>query len=118
MKIIRTLFLRIAIILLFILAIESTVNHVFGAVPEVHPLEETIRKNTVFVLEYKAFHKGSHRATIVASSTKKSEGPATIEEAIELSKYPRHKVLATGYTAGYESTGKYPESPSFGITYS
>ena len=118
MKIIRTLFLRIAIILLFILAIESTVNHVFGAMPDVHPLEETIRKNQVFGLEYKAFHKGSHRATIVASITKKSEGPATIEEAIELSKYPKHKVLATGYTAGFESTGKYPDSPSYGVTYS
>lgn len=118
MKIIRSLFLRIAIILLFILAVESTVNHVFGAMPDVHPLEETIRKNQVFGLEYKPFHKGSHRATIVASATKKSEGPATIEEAIELSKYPKHKVLATGYTAGFESTGKYPDSPSYGVTYS
>ncbi|MFJ7640366.1 3D domain-containing protein [Peribacillus sp. NPDC097264] len=118
MKIIRTLFLRVAIILLFFLAIESTVHHVFGAEPEVHPLEETIRKNTVFELEYKAFHRGHHKATFIASSTKKSGGPPTIEEAIELSKYPKHKVLATGYTAGYESTGKYPDSPSYGITYS
>ena len=27
-------------------------------------------------------------------------------------------VVATGYTAGYESTGKYPNHPSYGITYS
>lgn len=28
------------------------------------------------------------------------------------------KVTATGYTAGYESTGKHPSHPSYGITYS
>lgn len=56
-------------------------------------------------------------ATLVASASR-SNGPATIEEGIELLKYPKHEVLATGYTAGYESTGKYPESPSYGITYS
>ncbi|MBW4839950.1 MAG: 3D domain-containing protein [Paenibacillaceae bacterium] len=28
------------------------------------------------------------------------------------------KVLATGYTAGYESTGKKPSHPQYGITYS
>ncbi len=38
MKIVKALFLRVAIIILFILAIESTLNHVFGAVPEDHPL--------------------------------------------------------------------------------
>lgn len=33
-----------------------------------------------------------------------------------LSKYPIVHVLATGYTAGIESTGKKPGDPSFGIT--
>lgn len=28
------------------------------------------------------------------------------------------KVMATGYTAGYESTGKHPNHPQYGITYS
>ncbi|WP_397386281.1 3D domain-containing protein [Paenibacillus sp. VCA1] len=28
------------------------------------------------------------------------------------------KVMATGYTAGYESTGKHPSHPQYGITYS
>ncbi|GIO38589.1 hypothetical protein J41TS12_34500 [Paenibacillus antibioticophila] len=28
------------------------------------------------------------------------------------------KVIATGYTAGYESTGKHPNHPQYGITYS
>ncbi|MBK5485196.1 3D domain-containing protein [Peribacillus sp. TH16] len=117
MKILKTLFLRVAIIILFILAIESTLNHVFGASSEVHPLEDAMRQNRMIGLEYKAVHRGSHVTTLAASASM-SNSPATIEEAIELSKYPKHEVLATGYTAGYESTGKYPESPSYGITYS
>lgn len=32
--------------------------------------------------------------------------------------YPTLLVLATGYTAGVESTGKNPNSPNYGITYS
>ncbi|MBF0705953.1 3D domain-containing protein [Alkalihalobacillus hwajinpoensis] len=34
------------------------------------------------------------------------------------SQYPTHTVTATGYTAGEESTGKTPEHPAYGITYS
>jgi len=32
--------------------------------------------------------------------------------------YPKVKVVATGYTAGIESTGKSPGHPAYGITYS
>lgn len=42
----------------------------------------------------------------------------TLEEAIDWSKYPSERVVATGYTAGYESTGKHPGHPSYGITFS
>ncbi|MCQ6276529.1 3D domain-containing protein [Bacillus sp. V3B] len=42
----------------------------------------------------------------------------TLENEFDWSKYPIHKVLATGYTAGYESTGKDPNHPEYGITYS
>ncbi|MGN7298705.1 3D domain-containing protein [Ferdinandcohnia sp. SAFN-114] len=41
-----------------------------------------------------------------------------IEEAIDFSKYPTQTVVATGYTAGVESTGKDAKHPSYGITYS
>lgn len=44
--------------------------------------------------------------------------PISLEEAVDWSRYPSHKVVATGYTAGYESTGKTPDHPSYGITYS
>ncbi|MBT2646179.1 3D domain-containing protein [Bacillus sp. ISL-34] len=117
MKGVKALFLRVAIIILFILAIDSTLNHVFGAMPEDQPFEEAMKQHRMLGLEYKAIHSGGQVATLMASAST-SNGPTTIAEAIELSKYPKHEVLATGYTAGYESTGKYPESPSYGITYS
>lgn len=46
------------------------------------------------------------------------EGPKTLEEAINLDQYQSKKVVATGYTAGIESTGKTPDHPQYGITYS
>lgn len=41
-----------------------------------------------------------------------------LEEAFDWSRYPAKTVVATGYTAGMESTGKNPEHPAYGITYS
>ncbi|HEY8343200.1 MAG TPA: 3D domain-containing protein [Calditerricola sp.] len=35
-----------------------------------------------------------------------------------LARYPRVRVVATGYYAGVESTGKTPDHPAYGITYS
>lgn len=53
-----------------------------------------------------------------AFSEEASATPQTLEEAIDWSRYPTEEVIATGYTAGYESTGKHPDDPQFGITYS
>ncbi|MEH7382808.1 3D domain-containing protein [Bacillus sp. JJ1533] len=53
--------------------------------------------------------------TVMASSV---ESTIPIEEAIDFSKYPTKTVVATGYTAGVESTGKDANHPSYGITYS
>jgi|HigsolmetaAR206D_1030411.scaffolds.fasta_scaffold06704_2 3D (Asp-Asp-Asp) domain-containing protein len=36
----------------------------------------------------------------------------------EFSQFPSKVVIATGYTAGEESTGKSPDDPGYGITYS
>ncbi|WP_100373900.1 3D domain-containing protein [Bacillus sp. FJAT-45037] len=44
--------------------------------------------------------------------------PVSLLEAIDWSVYPSERVIATGYTAGYESTGKNPGHPGYGITYS
>ncbi len=42
----------------------------------------------------------------------------TLEESVDWSQYPKRTVVATGYTAGVESTGKKPGHPEYGITYS
>ena len=44
--------------------------------------------------------------------------PMSLEDAIDWTQYPSKKVMATGYTAGYESTGEHPGHPGYGITYS
>lgn len=51
-------------------------------------------------------------------SSDEIEGPKTLEEAANLDKYPTSQVVATGYTAGVESTGKSPDHPEYGITFS
>ncbi|MED4204675.1 3D domain-containing protein [Neobacillus mesonae] len=45
-------------------------------------------------------------------------GSPSLEDAFDWSKYPKHTVTATGYTAGFESTGKNKGHPEYGITYS
>lgn len=42
----------------------------------------------------------------------------SLEEAFNWNDYPKQKVVATGYTAGVESTGKTKEHRAYGITYS
>lgn len=51
-------------------------------------------------------------------SSEQIEGPKTLAEAVDYKQYPSDTVIATGYTAGYESTGKTEEHPSYGVTYS
>ena len=51
-------------------------------------------------------------------SVKANAEVTRIEDQLDLAKYPKRKVVATGYTAGVESTGKGPNHPEYGITYS
>ena len=51
-------------------------------------------------------------------SSEQIEGPKTVEEVINIDNYPKATVVATGYTAGVESTGKTSDHPQYGITYS
>ena len=53
-----------------------------------------------------------------AISSESVEVPQSLENAFDWSKYPMQKVVATGYTAGVESTGKDEDHPEYGITYS
>lgn len=42
----------------------------------------------------------------------------SLEDVIDIDEYPKVKVIATGYTAGPESTGKSEGHPGYGITFS
>lgn len=51
-------------------------------------------------------------------SSRSVSPPETLEDALEINSYPTKRVVATGYTAGIESTGKTEDHPQYGITYS
>jgi 3D (Asp-Asp-Asp) domain-containing protein len=57
-------------------------------------------------------------STISSSKTVSGTTQPLLEEAFDWSKYPKHTVTATGYTAGIESTGKSQGHPEYGITFS
>lgn len=67
-------------------------------------------------LKEKQLNMFIERKKYISSDT--IEGPQSIEEAVNFQQYPSTKVIATGYTAGAESTGKSPGHPQYGITYS
>ncbi|WP_141433858.1 3D domain-containing protein [Bacillus sp. 03113] len=66
----------------------------------------------------KYLKKAAAADTKISSSKEVSGEIPVLEDAFDFSQYPTKMVVATGYTAGYESTGKNPGDPSFGITYS
>ncbi|MFD2045168.1 3D domain-containing protein [Ornithinibacillus salinisoli] len=67
-------------------------------------------------LEEKSLKQLKEKKTYISSE--EIEGPKTLEEAVNYEQYPSATVVATGYTAGVESTGKTPDHPQYGITYS
>ncbi|WP_338778182.1 3D domain-containing protein [Metabacillus sp. FJAT-52054] len=70
-----------------------------------------------FGLAMKFLPSDHHLAALTSSNSAVSKNDS-LETAFDWEKYPKHKVLATGYTAGFESTGKNPGHPEYGITYS
>ncbi|SFJ40278.1 3D (Asp-Asp-Asp) domain-containing protein [Halobacillus dabanensis] len=67
-------------------------------------------------LDEKSLNVKKAQQTYVSSAV--VEAVKTLEESLDLSQYPTHEVVATGYTAGVESTGKTPEHPGCGVTFS
>lgn len=67
-------------------------------------------------LQKKGLNHQDARLTYISSDS--IEAPQTLEEAIDFEQYPKVNVTATGYTAGYESTGKTETHPEYGVTFS
>lgn len=70
------------------------------------------------VLAYKFIKRVAQLEPKISAIETVSNSPLTLEEAFDWTRYPKKTVIATGYTAGYESTGKNPNHPEYGITYS
>ncbi|MBB6281792.1 3D domain-containing protein [Geobacillus subterraneus] len=104
----RQLVRRTAMTLLFMAALAATFQSVSGveAKTVLHPFLSALS------VEHEPDQGGQGRAK------NDSRSAPRLEEQFDWSKYPSVEVVATGYTAGIESTGKTPDHPEYGITYS
>lgn len=119
MKNLKRITKKIIVSLLVLFALQSTYFHITGVKASFN--EELISADgggffREVALDMKTLPSYSKKTDISASSAVAT--PKTLDEAIDLSLYEKTNVLATGYTAGVESTGKGPSHPSYGITYS
>lgn len=78
-------------------------------------IQEQIGQRETALSEKELQHR---QAPVTYISSDSIEGPQSLEDAIDLEAYPTVQVVATGYTAGYESTGKTETHPEYGITFS
>ncbi|KAB8131815.1 hypothetical protein F9U64_13215 [Gracilibacillus oryzae] len=113
-------------VVLFVLALLSSYSlianvsttDVFAEVEpkQLHPLGFSHAKIKEMFEKKRYLRRYSNVTTYI--SNEQVSAPSTLEETIDLSQYAKKKVVATGYTAGVESTGKSPDHPAYGITFS
>ncbi|MED4922991.1 3D domain-containing protein [Anoxybacillus geothermalis] len=99
---------RTAMTVLFFLALTATFQSVSGV--EAKTVLRSL--SSALWLEYEPNDGTNGRAK------NSSRSAPRLEDQFDWSKYPSVEVVATGYTAGIESTGKTPDHPEYGITYS
>lgn len=109
---------RIAMTFLFVAALYTTYSSITGV--QAQELTNWLVDKTMFLQKDREESRLFSRKTIPVSkeTSVKAVKTETLEEAIDWSQYPAHRVVATGYTAGVESTGKTPDHPAYGLTYS
>src|SRR5690625_2084899 len=123
---IQKLLYKVVIILMVIGAVYTTISSISNVTfldikesfaAEVSSYEQEmdgVNERQIFLQEKKINSKLENKTYI---SSEQITGPRTLEEAVDFKQYPTEKVIATGYTAGVESTGKTPNHPENGITY-
>ncbi|BCB05459.1 3D domain-containing protein [Bacillus sp. KH172YL63] len=79
-------------------------------------LKDNEHAKSRFGLSFKFLKRFTGTETKISASTQAA--PRTLEDSVDWDQYTKHSVVATGYTAGVESTGKNPGHPLYGITYS
>lgn len=133
MKLAKTICRRTVIGLLFVLALSVTFQSISGV--EASTIHNWLKENNIYAtngqgdqeeekdgffkkigLDLKRLNFLSATPTMV-SAEEAIDKPKKLED-LDWDQYETHTVHATGYTAGYESTGKNPGDPSYGITYS
>jgi 3D (Asp-Asp-Asp) domain-containing protein len=126
----KTFTIRLIMTILFLGALSTTVHSISGVDIKTvmssmysHIREDSSASNNQHTLKSMGFSSLSLKQAVntvkqIPITEVVSRETPTLENSIDWSKYPIQKVVATGYTAGYESTGKNPGHPEFGITYS
>ncbi|WP_256522104.1 3D domain-containing protein [Halobacillus sp. A5] len=74
--------------------------------------------NEWFASKEREKERVNYHTSIEQAAAAQSAVDPGLKDVLDLNQYPSHKVTATGYTAGYESTGKNEDHPAYGITYS
>ncbi|WP_059173707.1 3D domain-containing protein [Bacillus sp. FJAT-27445] len=125
---------RFATALLFVLALSTTFQSISGVEAKIlisysglgqeAPYQEKnfqtffAHKMKTVGLKLKEIKHVIRPQSLISSSEAVAAAPPKLEDAIDWSKYNKKTVIATGYTAGFESTGKEKGHPAYGITYS
>ncbi|MDY0405249.1 3D domain-containing protein [Virgibacillus sp. 179-BFC.A HS] len=123
----RSFMKRVGMCLLFIGALYTTVTTISNvSLEDIRAYAEQQHTNALgyanahetreIALKKKSLNHAD--ANTMYISSEQIKGPKTLEEAVQIKKYPTETVIATGYTAGVESTGKTQGHPEYGITYS
>src|SRR6478672_769561 len=121
----KTFTIRLIMTILFLGALSTTVHSISGVDIKTvmssiysHIGEDSNPSNNHHTLKSMGFSMLSLNQTVktvkqIPMTEVVSRETPTLENSIDWSKYPIQKVVATGYTAGYESTGKRPGHPEF-----
>jgi 3D (Asp-Asp-Asp) domain-containing protein len=131
MMLVKTWTKRFCMTVLFLAALGTTFQCISGVKAETmknwwldysnsyqeHQQQYEKHSTKTISLAFKQLNKASTLSTQISSQPVIAETPK-LEDAINWNQYEKHTVVATGYTAGYESTGKSPKHPGYGITYS
>jgi 3D (Asp-Asp-Asp) domain-containing protein len=127
----KTWIKRLTMICLFVLAFLSTFQSIsgvraqslfsnddFGMVDYQSNDDGITHKFKSLGLAFKMIQRIVQFEPLISSSEVVAGSPPSLENAFDWTKYQKKTVVATGYTAGYESTGKTEDDSDYGITYS
>jgi len=122
---------RSIMLILFIAALITTFHSISGVGPNYlnrylnqsngydfgNQIDESHIKKAIGLAEGIIQNLTGERNQMVASTVVVGKAQPVLED-LDWSEYPKKTIVATGYTAGIESTGKEPDHPEYGITYS